>query len=75
MIRNEFPMREPVNLVRKLHFFHKERSFFKVLLTRSDRKVVIRSLKYVRMIYFTVRIYLEDTYTFVINCFNEEIKP
>ena len=53
-------MRELVNLVRKLHFFQKERSFFKVLLTRSDRKVVIRSLRYVRMIYFTVRVYLED---------------
>ena len=60
VIRNEFPMRESVNLVKKLHFFHKETSFFKVLLTRSDKKVVIRSLKHVRMIYLTVRVYLEN---------------
>ena len=62
MIRNEFPMREPVNLVKKLHFFHKETSFFKVLLTRSDKKVAIRSLKYIRMVYCTVEtiVYLEN---------------
>ena len=38
VIRNEFPMRESVNLVKKLHFFHKEKSFFQGFTNKIRQK-------------------------------------